>query len=299
MTEVCRCGKDPGGLWIECSNKKCDHAWWHAACGGFKKEMTQKQLKSIGDWECPVCALKNLKLTVQEFRFEDSILGKMDEKLDMLKKEINDIKEVKLNIANISKQQKETKDWFGHVSDQDEDGKADSRTGKPAKTFASIVAKEVVHQSNKINYERETREKNVIVFRVPESVKDSRQGQKKDDEIFIKDMCDVLNLGNLSIEKIVRIGSADPDKKRPVKLTFKSVFDKRTFLASLYKLKEAAPKFKETRVQHDLTPEDRMFTKTLLAEAHKKNEDEKPSDFLFKVRGPPGAIKIVKIFNQK
>ena len=72
--------------------------------------------------------------------------------------------------------------------------------------------------------------------------------------------------------------------------------DKRKFLANLSKLKGASDELKAMRVQHDLSPDERETTKNLLAEAYKTNQNEKPNILWYKVRGPPHAQWIVKIF---
>ena len=46
------------------------------------------------------------------------------------------------------------------------------------------------------------------------------------------------------------------------------------------------------KIQHDLTVEERKITKDLLSEAYNKNQTESPVDFLYKVRGPPHALKV-------
>ena len=109
----------------------------------------------------------------------------------------------------------------------------------------------------------------------------------------------------IETSKIVRIGrqrtpSLDEtrSKPRPVKVCFKSVLDKRKFLSNLYHLKQAADPFKAVQINHDLTDEDRNLTKQLLTEAYNKNQSEKPDNFLYKVRGPPGAIKLVKVYHR-
>lgn len=108
--------------------------------------------------------------------------------------------------------------------------------------------------------------------------------------------------------KIVRIGKLKPPSEeahgesaaqcRPLKVCFNSVDDKRKFLSNLFYLKNATESFKLVQVNHDLTDEDRILTKQLLKEAYDKNQTEKPETFLYKVRGPPGAIKVIKVYHR-
>ena len=88
-------------------------------------------------------------------------------------------------------------------------------------------------------------------------------------------------------------------KPRLLKVCFTDAFSKRKFMANLFRLKEAPAALNGIRIQHDLAPDDRILTKSLLAEAYQKNQTEKPNGFLYKVRGPPQAPQIVKIYQNK
>ena len=175
-----------------------------------------------------------------------------------------------------------------------------------ADRFASKIADQVVQKSNEVMYERDAKEKNVIMFNVVESTQENTTEKRKDDQDFFDHFCEQIKLQPLQIQKFVRIGKvkslpendqndATP-KPRPLKVCFNNVFDKRKFLSNLYHLKNAADPFKSVQVNHDLTDEDRSLTKQLLKEAYDKNQTEKPESFLYKVRGPPGAIKVVKVY---
>ena len=78
-----------------------------------------------------------------------------------------------------------------------------------------------------------------------------------------------------------------------MKVCFSNSLDKRKFYSSLSKLKEAPADLENIRIQHDLSPEEREKTKQLLAEAYAKNQTEEPVGFLYKVRGPPNAIRML------
>ena len=67
------------------------------------------------------------------------------------------------------------------------------------------------------------------------------------------------------------------------------------FLLSLKKLKDN-DRYKDIRVANDMSEEDRAANKRLLKEAYQKNQDEKPTDYKYKVRGPPHDLKIVKVY---
>ena len=102
--------KKAGAILINCTND-CEYGIWHTDCAGFNSIVNKKQVENIGEWNCPYCMVKALKIpgmpsdsTVSE----NSIIEKVEEKLDVFKNAIND---------QISEQIKQTlSDPFSAVS---------------------------------------------------------------------------------------------------------------------------------------------------------------------------------------
>ena len=165
-----------------------------------------------------------------------------------------------------------------------------------------IFLKETVRSTSQnavqLMHDMEVRERNVVIFNIDESTKSSKDECVRDDEKFINELCLQIEIEEPSILKVNRIGKKDENKKRPVKVCFNNEFDKRKFFAKLYLLKDAEEKYKKVQVQHDLSQDERNVIKKLAKEAEKKNEEEKPVDFLYRVRGSPGAMKVVKVYKK-
>ena len=66
-------------------------------------------------------------------------------------------------------------------------------------------------------------------------------------------------------------------------------------MESLYRLKHAEQKFKGVVIAHDMTRTERDECKRLVAEAKDKEDDDTSGEFMYRVRGPPGNLRIVKI----
>ena len=98
--------------------------------------------------------------------------------------------------------------------------------------------------------------------------------------------------------KMIRLGAKKSNHHRPLKVTFDDTWKKRTFLSNLYKLKNVK-KFEKISVAHDMSLEDRDESKRLRNEAKDRNKELDSTDYRFKVRGPPWAMKIVKVFSNK
>ena len=308
MSNKCPCGKKKSGLlFLQCFNESCEIGWWHAACCGFNKDVTKKQLEALGHWICPCCVIDAIQIPGYKLSTTscDDLVSKLDNQLEDLKSEIADLKAVKQEFSNISKKQNETKKLWSDIVGSDRSGK---------ENFASTIAKEVIDQSARVTSDRESRENNIIIFNAEESSSDQGSERKKHDQKIFSDICTFINESAIPVKSVSRIGKpvekqsvvkSDTDaetvpavhnKIRPIKVCFSNSFDKRKFFSRLSKLKEAPADLKDIRVQHDLSPEQRKTTKKLLAEAYERNQTEAPVNFLYKVRGPPHALKIMKVY---
>ena len=157
----------------------------------------------------------------------------------------------------------------------------------------TTLANKVVNTQIKLTQDREEREKNMIIF-------NAKENEKNDINLDIAAfgvLCQQgLGLQVIPDVKMQRLGSKEPNKTRPIKVSFSTTWEKRRYFAKLYKLKTS--RYQDIRISHDMNEEDRQMNKNLLKKAHELNESEKPSDFKYKVRGPPWSQKIVKVFQK-
>ena len=65
-------------------------------------------------------------------------------------------------------------------------------------------------------------------------------------------------------------------------------------MKSLYKIKSMEDKFKNINVSHDMTKRQRAECKALVAEAKQRTENES-GNYVYKVSGPLGQFRIVRI----
>ena len=98
---------------------------------------------------------------------------------------------------------------------------------------------------------------------------------------------------------VVRIGKRveNADKPRPMKVTINDIETKKKLMKNLTKLKnvEETSEFANISVAHDMTKSERDLNKAKIAEAKAKTENDKSGKYMFIVRGPPWARKIVRI----
>ena len=166
---------------------------------------------------------------------------------------------------------------------------------------SGIVVEETVREIN----ERKNRETNFLIFNAPEPKTNLKEERVTIDMEFVEGLCnEVCNL-NLDVKdeitKVIRLGKKQTDgdmgdteqKPRPIKVVMKDTNKKMELFKRLSNLRDAEDKYKCLSIQHDLTKKEREEGRKLLEEARTKeiNDDGK---WLYRVRGPPWARKIVR-----
>lgn len=322
-------GKEDSG--IEC--EICE-SWFHAKCEELSDEEYNflHAHKSL-HWYCTACN-KNVANTIMLFSNLKLKVDKIEEKLDKICEGVLPVKlansvEAKISEALVNVETKVNKlltDFQG-LKDQVCSSETKLETAIEAKlvdsvdsikkklepSWASMVNKEVNTQFERVSKdvtdvklvledtrmksieerERESRSHNIIIYRVPEV--DIKEDRVKEDKKFC------LELLNTALEvdaqeaefKFFRLGKRDQNN-RPLMVQCREKTLKNRIMESLYKLKNAEPKFKNASITHDLTINERAECKSLLEEA-KKKQTEETGEYLWRVRGLPGQLKLVKL----
>ena len=154
-----------------------------------------------------------------------------------------------------------------------------------------------VAEAKKISDEdkdRESRASNIILYRVPET--DKQEERIKYDKDFFCQMANEaleVDMKSEDIKAIFRLGKKG-DNCRPLLVQLRERSVKNRIMESLFKLKSSSEKFKNISVTHDLTKQERLICKTLVDEAKKKQSEEK-GEFIWRVRGLPGQMKVIRI----
>ena len=65
-------------------------------------------------------------------------------------------------------------------------------------------------------------------------------------------------------------------------------------MESVYKMKSLPDKFKNCIIAHDMTKREREQCKVLVEDAKSRTENA-AGEWIYRVRGPPGRMKIVQI----
>ena len=100
--------------------------------------------------------------------------------------------------------------------------------------------------------------------------------------------------------RVFRLGKRpDPENPsiapRPIMVHFARYGIKNLVMESLYKLKNVDKKFKGINIAHDMTVNERLECRNLVAEAKQKEAEDSLGEYLYRVRGTPGKMRIVQI----
>ena len=182
---------------------------------------------------------------------------------------------------------------------QDEPNEHESSWTKVVNTRVKqtkAIVKEAIVEHAKEKAIDEERQRNIIIYRLPESNDDDQdKGKDYDKSLFEKLSKNELGIAGVKPTKIIRLGRRDPELTRPLLVTTPTVMDKRRIMASFYKLKNASEDFNNINVSNDLTKEERQERQNLVQEAKCKQEEDGQNQRPFRIRGPPGIMRIVWI----
>lgn len=162
--------------------------------------------------------------------------------------------------------------------------------------------RESKEHADKIRIERaeqediEARRCNLILYRVPESNDVLAEDRRKQDSKMCEQFLNKFNVGivNEDIRKVFRLGRRNQDQSpRPILVQLGSRQIKNMVMESLYKIKSMDAMYKNIIVAHDMTRKQREECKALVAEAKEKTVES--GDCVYRVRGPPGQMRIIRI----
>lgn len=164
----------------------------------------------------------------------------------------------------------------------------------------SMVQKSVEETKEKIAEEadKQNRRNNVIFYNVPESQAVVIADRiKADKEYCLGLMNEVLKVGGDegSIKKVLRLGKRiETAKARPLLVEFGDGHTKNLVMEYASRLSQAKGQFEHVTISHDMTVKEREQCRKLVAEAKKQQADDQSGEYIYRVRGPPGQMKIVK-----
>ena len=244
-------------------------------------EITDKEYKIMTDkpqihWFCPPCDTKVMKNLKNEKSCKErcqKFLKKVEERIIELEKEIR----TKVDETRVSEMIKEAK-----------------LEKNPSKVISPNEVKEVVQiqvkEQNMESKDREKRLNKVIIFNLPESIPQLKTTRQQHDKEKKLEMCTEINnnFTDTDVTETRRLGEAKENATgpRPVLITLTHIDKKRTLLQRFHHIRDN-DKFKNIKLDHDKTKQEREESKKLYEEAKRQEAAYKSGGKPVKTTNPP------------
>ena len=139
------------------------------------------------------------------------------------------------------------------------------------------------------NDEIKKRERNLVVFCLPESDKADEE-KESDDKNKIVELLKIMNVESSKIRRIVRFKRGATDKPGVVLVELKNKDDRLNIIKAAKKLKDSE-NYKNVYFNFDLTSAQKSLSKQLIAERNRMNGELASENFYYGIR----SNKLVKI----
>ena len=222
---------------------------------------TQVSLKNLDAWLADIISQVNT-LSGRVSELEKQNLAK-DQTIANLNSEINALK---LNKENSKTNQEKL--WSTVAK----------KNSEVRMNIINVVADE--------NKERNKKEKNIIVFGLEESKKDTITEKKEEDISRVNKICEALSLENADLEAVFRLNAKDKNKPKPLVMVLKNKETRNKFLYASKSLK-SSDDYKSVFLCPDLTESQRLKYKELVKIRNEKNEklsEEEKSNKIWCIR---------------
>ena len=326
------CGRCSGQVTAKDKGVQCEicEVWFHCKCQGISDETykTMKKEQSL-HWYCTGCEKGMVKIMESVIKIQK----RQDKLEEEVQKMVQNMSEMKNKVEDFNRDIKDLKDEIMRTNtamekkiDEKLTDKLTERNEDSENKLKEVVKERVDECSGQVEgkltvvkgtldevrshalqeRDRENRACNIIMYNVQESKEKEKELRWKEDRTFcLKIFNDVLgvNIREDDIKRFLRLGGKDKSsagddetaKGRPVLVQFRDRVLKNMVLDSLNKLKEAEDKYKRIIFAHDMTKEERNECKQLVEEAKKKENEDVSGEFIYRVRGPPGHLRIEKL----
>eukprot|EP00058_Branchiostoma_floridae_P019370 XP_002604860.1 hypothetical protein BRAFLDRAFT_70712 [Branchiostoma floridae] len=159
------------------------------------------------------------------------------------------------------------------------------------------IVKKTIAEHKTEERDRENREMNIIIHRVPEPTQTNAEERGIHDTRFAERLfAEPLELGKIDIRNTVRLGKKNESTPRPLKVVLQNKDDKKRIMIRLKKLKHADEMFRDISVCDDLNKEERELLKQKVQEAKDLEKNRETEGYWkYRVRGPPWNLQIRRI----
>lgn len=239
-------------------------------------------------WFCIKCREKvekniNIELNIEQHCKE--IMQKYEGRIQTLEKDM----EKKCNVEDVKKLiHQELAATGSTLTDTNQ------QLMQNSKETETITTSSIIQEMNEIT----ARANNIIIYGLDETSESDREKRAEMEFNAVKEMADhcEVDLPDAGDLKLKRLGkfSKDTTNNRPLLLSLSEPTFKKSLFRNAHKLKNDDGKLSKVYMNHDMTKTSREEDKKLREEAKSMQENSIEKN-MYRVRGPPGNRKIVKL----
>ena len=154
---------------------------------------------------------------------------------------------------------------------------------KAVKEHMQIEEKKVEQIEMKIeDIERERRKRNVVIYSMQESTNpEAKERYKQDEEACTKIFSDILEVQQIKILQVVRLGKKNSDRMRPLLVKLETESQKMDILRNAKKLR-MSEEHRRVYINKDLTETERMSDRKLREELRERRNGEGNGRFVIR-----------------
>jgi hypothetical protein len=271
-------------------------------------------MEGVGELCKNCCRIDRLEEKIEE---QDKRMEEMEKKIEGLMgvkktKDAHEKQRKKEEQMRLDKMEEELKEMKGENSgDNSKEKEAEWTTivkktmDKELKTVNDKMkqVEEKIKESVDEERRREERINNIVIHRLEESQEETGEQRMTEDKTTVLELLgDVLKVSceGKDIRKMFRMGKINENgKARPLLVEFRDRATKNEVMESLGKLRASEDKYRRISVAHDMTESERERCRCLVKESKEKQSKEESGEWIYKVKGWPGSMKIVKIKKQQ
>jgi hypothetical protein len=295
---------------LQCDYCQAGAAWKCTECLGISNE-TYDALSEEGGclkWFCEGCE-KSLNEPRQGLSGQSGPLGpsgdRVDTLLTLMEKLIGKFDNVEARLAEkvstevVQKLEDRIRSLEEKMASKADLWGMESGSASDQEVLESVVKTELRNKLEE-DSEIEKRKNNVILYRVPEDLKEDPAIRKDKDTRFITEMCsDVfgIELNPTDMQKMYRLGRpVEGGMARPLLVSFSTVKVKTELMENLRNLRDSNLRYKAVGIAHDLTPRQRAEVKRVLEDARNaQGTEQEQGNFKFIVVGQNTKPRVIKV----
>ena len=266
-----------------------------AKCLGLTKQQYNTMQRNDLVWICSSTCKRELTTALANARTTIPQINQLIESINKVEEDVEKIRKFTTQPENVLDEH----EWptLGMNTDDTETAVKQVRRSVHQPITKGIV-KEAIEETERENQLKEERARNVIIFRAKELPNSTKEQQAREDKKFIADFCKLIEVPEVDVTEVTRLGKRTEEKVRPLRFRVKDSEQKGELMKNLNRLKDADKPFSEIQVSHDLTINQRTLLKSKIDEAKKMTDESTDKTWVYKARcplGPHWDVKIVRL----